>query len=716
VERQISSRAVAAIALVASVAIAFAVRVLPAFSVVFAHGIVNFQEPDAWFHVRTVHNLLAHFPHRSGFDPYVLFPGGQEVPTAPVWDYLLAWSAWILGWGAPSPELIDRVAAWIPAILGALFPIPAFFLARRLFGSAAAVFAALWMAAGFGTFLWITHLGLADHHVAEGLFAFLVLTWMCMAIDQRSARFAWLSGIALGLFLATRPAGIFVPATLACLVVLEPTASAMVLRAVLAGAVVFLPASESLWREYTWLSLAAAGGLAAAVLALDALARRQGWPPWVKRSIPFAAMALAAAAAMLAMPHLLGSLWYQIRRVAGAEEASRIVSTVQELQPVYRSGPGGIWSSIFHSVGISWIPALPVLVWLVLLWPARTALRLLVLWSVVMGLATIMQVRMAVYWLPVATVPAGAACAWLIHANRATRRRMVAAALGVAVLALNLPWAIELMRNDQGMSQDWLSAFTWLRENSPEPLDAGVWSGYYPHLKAGESHPSGAWGVAIWWDRGYALEELAHRIPMSNGTQSGADDMARFYTETIPEAAVGWLRRSGARYVVVDPQEPLFSGENHSRFPVQIRMLGRNQDSYVQYLAEQTSEGGFKTRPIYLPTYYQTMAARLYLSDGAAVDGTGPWVFETQPTSAPNGRTMELIVAAHRFNTEAEASAYLSRPHSARVTVGCLNPGKSCIALPAVKGIRRVFSSDPLPLSPKRAVRAVKIFEVMPEE
>jgi asparagine N-glycosylation enzyme membrane subunit Stt3 len=222
--------------------------------------------------------------------------------------------------------------------------------------------------------------------------------------------------------------------------------------------------------------------------------------------------------------------------------------------------------------------------------------------------------------------------------------------------------------------------------------------------------------VAIWWDRGYALEELAHRIPMSNGTQAGADEMARLYTETIPEAAVGWLRRSGARYVVVDPQAPLFSGENRSRFLVQIRMLGRNQDAYVQFLAERDSQGKLQTRPVYLPTYYQSMAARLYLSDGEAVAGTGPWVFETEPTSGRDGRTVELIVGAHHFNTEPEATAYLSERHSARITVGCLDPGKSCVALPAVKGMRRVFSSDPLPLSPERAVRAVKVFEVMPEE
>ena len=419
---------------------------------------------------------------------------------------------------------------------------------------------------------------------------------------------------------------------------------------------------------------------------------------------------------MIAMPHLVGSLWYEIRRVAGAEPASRIVSTVQEMQPVLRSGPVPGWPSVFYSVGVSWIPAILALAWLLRLWPARSAVRLLVLWSAVMGIATVMQVRMAVYWLPAATVPAGVACAWLVHASRPALRRWVAAALGVVVLAVNLPWAIPHVHAEQGMNEDWLGAFTWLRENSPEPFsDAGVWSRYYAHGKSGDVRTPGGWGVAVWWDRGYALEELAHRIPMSNGTQAGAEEMARFYTETIPEAAVAWLRRSGARYVVVDPQAPLFAGENRSRFPVQIRMLGRNLDNYVQFLVERDSEGELKTRPVYLPTYYQTMAARLYLANGEAVDGAGPWVFETEPTSAGKGGTVELIVASRHFATEAEAAGYLAERRFARLTVGCLDPGKSCVALPAVKGLKCVFSSDPLPLSPKRAVRAVKIFQVTPE-
>jgi len=89
-----------------------------------------------------VHNLVAHFPAQSGFDPYGIFPGGAVVQREP-WDLAVAAVAWLLGAGKPSASLVDDVGAWLPAILGALLPIPVFFLARRLFGGLAAKLGAI---------------------------------------------------------------------------------------------------------------------------------------------------------------------------------------------------------------------------------------------------------------------------------------------------------------------------------------------------------------------------------------------------------------------------------------------------------------------------------------------------------------------------------------------------------------------------------------------
>jgi len=100
---------VAAVAM--SVLLAFAFRVVPGYHAVFtAHGI-SFQEPDAWFHMRTVHNLLAHFPWRSGFDPYAVYPLGENVTTGPFWGYLVGAVACVAGAGSPSSYTTGEVGA-----------------------------------------------------------------------------------------------------------------------------------------------------------------------------------------------------------------------------------------------------------------------------------------------------------------------------------------------------------------------------------------------------------------------------------------------------------------------------------------------------------------------------------------------------------------------------------------------------------------------------
>ena len=102
-----------AIALAGATCLAFWLHVYPAWNVVFTADGINFQEPDAWFHMRAIHNLVAHFPWRSGFDPYAFYPGGAKAATD-AWDYLAGSIAWLAAWGAPSDVLVDEVGAWLP--------------------------------------------------------------------------------------------------------------------------------------------------------------------------------------------------------------------------------------------------------------------------------------------------------------------------------------------------------------------------------------------------------------------------------------------------------------------------------------------------------------------------------------------------------------------------------------------------------------------------
>ena len=107
--------------------------------------------------------------------------------TAPFWDYMVGSIAWLAGAGSPSDRITDEVGAWLPAILGCLLPIPVFLLARRLFGAGAGMLSAFWVAVIPGTFLWVSHLGMPDHHAAEVATSLLALTILCEDLANGSA-------------------------------------------------------------------------------------------------------------------------------------------------------------------------------------------------------------------------------------------------------------------------------------------------------------------------------------------------------------------------------------------------------------------------------------------------------------------------------------------------------------------------------------------------
>lgn len=76
-----------AIALAGATCLALWLHTYPAWNVVFTPNGINFQEPDAWFHMRAIHNLVARFPWPSGFDSYAFYPGGAKA-ASDAWDYL----------------------------------------------------------------------------------------------------------------------------------------------------------------------------------------------------------------------------------------------------------------------------------------------------------------------------------------------------------------------------------------------------------------------------------------------------------------------------------------------------------------------------------------------------------------------------------------------------------------------------------------------------
>lgn len=692
-----------------SILVAFAVRVIPSYDAVMTKSGVNFQDNDSWYHMRTVHNVAAHFPYQSGFDPYALFPG-RQIPYTEPWDTAVAAVAGLLALGRPSDRLIDQVGAWLPALLGALLPIPLFFLARRLFGDAPARWAAIATAVFPGTLLWETHLGVPDHHVAECLLSVGALVFLCGAVESRGRNQLWrlaASGIVLGIYLCVRPAGIFVPATLSLAALLEPVLAPFVAASLAIASAVFLTSSGSLWASYTWLTLAGCIGVCILVWALGTFWRKREWPTVFR--LPVVGIAVGIAIGILAAvePAIFRAMLETIRKYLPGSHSIVQGNIVRELMPLWEVRPGGL-SALLEILGGVWLPALPVLL---LAFPAiwrsrRPVLVLCSVWGLVMTAAGVIQMRMWIYGAPALALAAGVGCAWLVA--RLPRFRTVASiAIAAFLLATSIPNGLRQSGFDGGPRADWRLALSWLRQNTPEPLgDPNGWLRLWPALRSGQNfaYPPSAYGVLTWWDYGDWVDAIAHRLPSTNGTQANAEYVAAFLTATSPEMAHRPLSQLSARYAVLNSEVTV------DLWSTVVHWSNHDADQFQKVVYEIGPGGHGLPVKIYLPDYYRTMAVRMYNFDGRTIVAAPEVsVFTTQRLRAMSGLELDTLVSERKFPSEEKALQFMQLNRGESMTFGSRDPMVSCVNVEALTGVKRVFASAE-PSGPQ----TVKVFELTP--
>ena len=166
------------------VVLAFVVRVAWPWSTVFAGPSgVRLFDTDSYYHLRHARYATAHFPHLQAWDPGV-YPNGQPRRYAGLFDVSIAGAALVAGAGHPSEQRVAQVAAFTPAVLGALSVGALFWLGAATLGDAAGLLALLLLTLYPGTFIHRSLLGAVDHHVAEVLLALLTALGLAGAVRR----------------------------------------------------------------------------------------------------------------------------------------------------------------------------------------------------------------------------------------------------------------------------------------------------------------------------------------------------------------------------------------------------------------------------------------------------------------------------------------------------------------------------------------------------
>jgi dolichyl-diphosphooligosaccharide--protein glycosyltransferase len=730
------------LALAAACLAGLAVRTVFRWSVVFRPDGVIFATNDAWHHARFIDHLVHNFPHRMTFDPYGAFPGGMIAASGPLFDYLIAALAWAAGRGAPATALTETVAAWFPAVLGALIPLPVYLVGRRLFSGAAGLVAAALVAVLPGHYLLNSSLGVTDHHVLETLLYVLLLLTFVPALDaaataspRERVRHVLLCGLVLAAYLATWVAGAAFVAILtgwtvaACLLRHWRGRSSADLAGVVAPAfglalLLFLPAGGVLWSQYTLLALAV--GLASILLVagLSSWSRSRGLPRWAL----FAALGVAAAASIALVLRLAPGLAAVGRSlVARLNPASRWM-TVAELRPLLQDTLSGTLSAIWHQFTLSGFLAAVALGWLAV--PPRAGspgsrkttpgFGLFLAWSAVLMFASLLQTRICYYAVVSVALLAGYLVWELIRGRKPIPRALLAAAVFAGVLVPNA-WPIRnVNRWTGGPSRDWTLTLDWLRTATPEPFGDPAWFHRRYVSSAGQySAPASAYGIMNWWDEGYWIIYRGRRIPVANPTQHGATTAARFYLAQDEAAAATVLRECGARYVLADPlllllldAPPETDPVSIGRIPAMAQWAGTNPYAYAEIIFQEVVEGVREPLVVYYPEFYRTMAVRLYAFDGQAVTPrNSTWVIATKERKAGR-RIHQDLRFAKPFDSYEAAAQYLEqhKKEDPGLRIAGLDPRRSCVPLEPLRGFRLEFASRPVPVAQQTVIETVKVF------
>jgi oligosaccharyl transferase (archaeosortase A-associated) len=744
------------------VAAAFSVRVYAPWTAVFAADRIDFLETDAWYHVRLIENQVRNWPWRITLDPYAA-PGGQFVPIAPFFDTITATAVVIAHGRDADTAQIERIAVFIPPVLGTLTVIVVWALGRRVFDRRAGLLGAALLAILPGHFLDRTLLGFYDHHALEAFLAMATLLAFAFALEKtglksgpyerdaetdtndvrkgRSLDRPTFAGVVLGLYLLGWSSGAFLVAILALwLVLLIPlsktapdlsnAARVSGVAAVVALVMVIVFQSPQMYRYGS--QVVALVGLAAIALAIRVVVGRFALRP-PRTGAVFGAVAIVAIVAGVVMwwvsPGLVTQLLADVRRLAPDPRRMAVL----EARPLFLYPGTFHWQQPweFFRTGF-FIGVVALIVFAIRVWRERRAIDLLIwLFTAAMFSATLGQNRFGYYLVPACALVGG----WLAtrvldwggvtHApelapdapRRLPLQREAAIVIVVAMFAPNLLPAVLVAARTGSLPPYWHDTMLWIRDHTPAPFANAANAGeefYYARYPR-DAVPPPDYSVMTWWDHGYWVSQIARRVPVANPTQQRAPSAGRFYASTDEAQASEALLHERARYVVIDWELPFRltgDGSVMGRFQSVLDWAGAEHAKYYQvfYKWEGTS-----WRPVWVfhEPYYRSMTHRLMVMGGrAAVPNGSTTVLVVVDRTDDSGLRFAEIVSQTSYATYAAAvEAAKTPPPTGRAVIVGLDPWRPAFPVEPLTSLREVHATRTEGQKPNEAPW-VRVFEL----
>jgi oligosaccharyl transferase (archaeosortase A-associated) len=776
-KRKLPPIAIVAIILAVLCGISLYIRIALPYDQIFVNDGVWFRETDAYYYIRNIENLVHNFPHFNSFDPYILFPGGGGGLTRPFFAWLVAGIILLVSHGTPTLHTIETVGAYMPAILGTLTLIPVYFIGKELFNRWVGVISAALVVILPGELLHRSLLGFTDHHIAEILFSTVCILFLIMAIKRAREReisfshllsrdwstitkplvYTLLAGIFLGIYLLSWQGGLLFIFIIFAYLVIQFVVDHIRHKSndylCIVGTPLFLIAFLML------LPVLGKGGLDTIYLVsmpvailvpivLSIISRLMAGR--ALKSVYYPLTLLGLAIIGLAAFHAINpSLFQSMLDKFSIFNPTGTWLTVLEMHPLT---PSIAWANFTTSFFISFI-SFAMLIYLVI--KKKSAdITLFLVWSVIMLIAVQGQRRFGYYYAVNAALLAGyfswkmldlaglgkllskskevvvVAVKKFKKRDKKTREKakpktfmqprdvwvrviVVGIVIFFAVFFPNIGRVNTLANVQIIMDEGWYSSLLWLKDNSPEPF--GDPDFYYELYETPFQYPESAYGVTSWWDYGYFIMQIAHRIPNANPGQAGAVEVGKFFTAQSENSAQEIVNQYDLRtkYVVIDYAMP------YTKFYAMVEWASGNLSEFYEYygVPPQVSGGDPQWLGILrYPAYYKSTVVRLYNFNAEAVvpSENSVVVIPWSGTSIWSGLRYKNIIGEPKyFSSYEEAETYVSSQTSGNYAIGSLDPFSSPVPLEELSSYELIYQSDATTTVAGLTLPSVKIFEYL---
>lgn len=657
--------------------IALYIRVRPSAGVFLSNGFVRFGGNDPWYHLRNVESILYNYPNMLWFDAYTSFPKGTGQIFAPLFDMVLATFIWVITLGNPTPEQIQTLCAYYPAILGALVIIPTYFAGKYVFNRNVGLLAAILIAIAPGQFLSRSIIGFNDHHIAETLLTTIVAMFLIITLKKareheisfdilRQANFnnlrsvlpyIILTGFALGAYTLAWNGAIFFSFIIGIYITIQhiidhindkPTDYLAIIGVIIFSVALIMVLLTPYIGGTKAITIK---GLIAGIVAfplLTGMSIAMSRKKLNKYYYPGSAALLfigGVIIAKLVSPSayaLVTSVFSYFTQTGGG-------LTVAEASPLLSVGGqfsfAPFWGN-FTTLGYISLLAIVFLGYEAFKKNNTPERTFLLVWTFMIIWAMLQQNRFAYYYSVNAAILSAyvgikvleiAGWKGLFEDIRSKNKFDIknikiwhVLSVLVIILVFMYPSYNMSMQQSQytgGPNGYWIETTMWLNSNTPDPgLD------YYESYEVpakGESYqyPDTAYGVMSWWDYGHWIEVIGHRIPNANPFQQGVGGRRNsIEEENRPGASTFFTAQSEEEATAVleavhpDPEK---AGARYIVSDVEMAtgkfyaMAAWTLDTNDYYIPVQTDMG---TQTVPGPRYFNSMESRLHIFDARGLE------------------------------------------------------------------------------------------------